>query len=124
MRYIGEVGGAEKLALFAGARALLMPIRWDEPFGMVIVEALACGTPVIAFPEGSTRELVVDGLTGFLVHDEAAMGEAVEKLPRIAPAACRAWVAANCDVGVVAAAYEQVFRRAARRRLDEVAARG
>jgi glycosyltransferase involved in cell wall biosynthesis len=124
VRFIGEVGGADKLALFAGARALLMPIRWDEPFGMVIVEALACGTPVIAFPEGSTRELVVDGLTGFLVHDEAAMGEAVDQLPRIAPAACRAWVAANCDVGVVAAAYEQVFRRAARRRLDEVAARG
>ena len=59
-----------------------MPIRWDEPFGMVMVEALACGTPVIAFPEGAARELVVDGRTGFLVDDERAMAAAVGRLPR------------------------------------------
>ena len=53
VRFAGEVGGAAKRALFAGARALLMPIRWREPFGMVMVEALSCGTPVIAFPEGA-----------------------------------------------------------------------
>ena len=62
--------------------ALLMPIRWDEPFGMVMVEALACGTPVIAFPEGAARELVVDGETGFLVDDERAMADAIGQLPR------------------------------------------
>ena len=77
---MGEVGGSVKRSLFARARGLLMPIRWEEPFGMVMVEAMACGTPVIAFPEGAARELVVDGQTGFLVEDEAAMAAAVSRL--------------------------------------------
>jgi glycosyltransferase involved in cell wall biosynthesis len=113
VRFVGEVGGAAKHALFAGARALLMPIRWEEPFGMVMVEALACGTPVIAFREGAASELVTEGTTGFLVDDEDAMAAAVARLPQIAPAACRAWVAERCDVGVVARAYEQAYREAA-----------
>src|SRR5580693_3355778 len=75
--FIGEIGGSTKQALFARARGLLMPIRWDEPFGMVMLEALASGTPVIAFPEGAARELVVDGKTGFLVADERAMADAI-----------------------------------------------
>ena len=114
VRYVGEVGGSVKRSLFAGARALLMPIRWNEPFGMVIVEALACGTPVIAFRDGAASELVVDGTTGFLVDDEAAMADAIAHVARIAPAACRRWVAAHCEVGVVARAYEQVYRAAIR----------
>ncbi len=81
VRFVGEVGGSVKRSLFAGARALLMPIRWEEPFGMVMVEALACGTPVIAFPEGAARELVLHGQTGFLVEDEQAMGAAVGGFP-------------------------------------------
>jgi glycosyltransferase involved in cell wall biosynthesis len=109
VRFAGEVGGKTKRSLFAGARGLLMPIRWDEPFGMVIVEALACGTPVIAFPEGAARELVVDGKTGFLVDDERAMSEAIGQLPRIGARECRAWVARHCDVEVVAAAYERIY---------------
>jgi glycosyltransferase involved in cell wall biosynthesis len=113
VRFIGEIGGTVKLAAFAGARALLMPIRWEEPFGMVMVEALACGTPVIAFPEGAACELVCDGQTGFLVDDEQAMGAAVGRLPRIAPRDCRAWVAEHCDVDVVAAAYERTYRSVA-----------
>jgi len=117
VRFIGEVGGAVKHALFAGARALLVPIRWEEPFGMVMVEALACGTPVIAFPEGAARELVVDGTTGFLVGDEQAMGAAVANLPAISGRTCRAWVAAHCDVDVVAAAYERTYRSVAGRRV-------
>ena len=73
VRYIGEVG-EEKRDLYAGARALLMPIRWPEPFGLVMTEAMACGTPVIAFPEGSAPELVIDGETGFVVDDEHGDG--------------------------------------------------
>lgn len=115
VRFVGEVGGSVKRSLFAGARALLMPIRWEEPFGMVMVEALACGTPVIAFPEGAARELVLDGLTGFLVEDEQAMGAAVGQLPHIAARDCRAWVAEHCDVDVVAAAYESAYRSVAHR---------
>jgi glycosyltransferase involved in cell wall biosynthesis len=121
VRFVGEVGGTKKRSLFADARALLMPIRWEEPFGMVMLEALACGTPVIAFPEGAARELVLEGKTGFLVDDEAAMGAAVDQLPRIAAAACRTWVAEHCDVGVVARAYEQAYRGVLRTSSDRVA---
>lgn len=112
VQFVGEVAGATKRTLFAHARGLLMPIRWDEPFGMVMVEALACGTPVIAFAEGAARELVLEGRTGFLVADEQAMAAAVGRLPGIAPRDCRAWVTANCDVDVVAGAYEHAYRAA------------
>jgi glycosyltransferase involved in cell wall biosynthesis len=122
VRFVGEIGGSVKLAAFAGARALLMPIRWEEPFGMVMVEALACGTPVIAFAEGAARELVCDGQTGFLVEDEQEMGAAVGRLPRIAPRDCRTWVAEHCDVDVVAAAYEQTYRSVAHARAAEAVA--
>jgi glycosyltransferase involved in cell wall biosynthesis len=121
VRFVGEVGGSLKRSLFAGARALLMPIRWEEPFGMVMVEALACGTPVIAFPEGAARELVLDGQTGFLVEDEQAMGAAVARLPHICARDCRAWVAAHCDVDVVAAAYESAYRSAAHQPAETLA---
>jgi glycosyltransferase involved in cell wall biosynthesis len=110
VRFVGEVGGPAKQSLFACARGLLMPIRWDEPFGMVMVEALACGTPVIAFPEGAAREVVIDGKTGFLVDDERAMADAIGQLPRIDARDCRDWVSRHCDGEVVAAAYERTYR--------------
>jgi glycosyltransferase involved in cell wall biosynthesis len=113
VRFIGEVTGAAKCSAFANARALLMPIRWNEPFGMVMVEALACGTPVIAFPEGAARELVVHGSTGFLVEDESAMAIAIGRSARIKPRVCRAWVNENCHVDVVVAAYERTYRNMA-----------
>ncbi len=110
VRFVGEVTGQAKRTLFARARGLLMPIRWDEPFGMVMIEALACGTPVIAFREGAAREVVVDGKTGFLVDGERAMADAVGQLPRIRARDCRDWVSAHCDAEVVAAAYERAYR--------------
>jgi glycosyltransferase involved in cell wall biosynthesis len=110
VRFVGEVHGSVKRSLFANARGLLMPIRWDEPFGMVMVEALACGTPVIAFPEGAAREVVIDGRTGFLVDDERAMADAIGQLQRIDPRDCRDWVRHHCDAHVVAAAYEDAYR--------------
>jgi glycosyltransferase involved in cell wall biosynthesis len=116
VRFLGEVGGSLKRSVFAGARALLMPISWEEPFGMVMVEALTCGTPVIAFPAGAASELVIDGQTGFLVEDETAMAAAVGRLGSIAVRDCRAWVAEHCDVNIVAGAYESVYRAAARPR--------
>ena len=123
VRFVGEVGGSAKRSLFAHARGLLMPIRWDEPFGMVMVEALACGTPVIAFPEGAARELVIDGKTGFLVDDERAMADAIGQLPRIDARDCRAWVRQHCDVEVVAAAYERTYRSVALHALARALAR-
>lgn len=109
VRYVGEVGGDRKRRLFAEARALLMPIRWDEPFGMVMVEALACGTPVIAFPRGAAPEIVRPGENGCLVEDEDEMAEAVATLGKIDPAACRSSVAERFGVDRVAAGYEEIY---------------
>jgi glycosyltransferase involved in cell wall biosynthesis len=114
VRYIGEVG-EEKRDLYAGARALLMPIRWAEPFGLVMTEAMACGTPVIAFPEGSAPELVIDGETGFVVDHEHAMAEAVGRLDEIDPARCRASMEERFDVTPVAEAYERAYDEVVRR---------
>ena len=108
VRYVGEVGD-EKHGLYAGARALLMPIHWPEPFGLVMAEAMACGTPVIAFPEGSAPELVIDGGTGFLVRDEDEMAAAVGRLREIDPARCRESVRDRFHVAVVAERYERAY---------------
>jgi glycosyltransferase involved in cell wall biosynthesis len=110
IRYIGEVG-EEKRDLYAKARALLMPIRWPEPFGLVMTEAMACGTPVIAFPEGSASEIVLDGETGFVVEDEGKMAAAVGRLGEIDPERCRESARERFDVAAVAEAYEQAYER-------------
>lgn len=112
--YVGEVRGARRKKLFAGAKAFLMPIRWDEPFGMVMVEALACGTPVLAFPEGAASEIVIDGVNGFHVADEQQMAEAVGRLERIDAVRCRHSVARRYDVAVAAEHYEAVYAQAIR----------
>jgi glycosyltransferase involved in cell wall biosynthesis len=122
--FVGEIGGLVKRELFAEARALLMPIRWEEPFGMVMVEALSCGTPVIAFAEGAACELVDHGRTGFLVDDETAMAAAVGQLSEIVAADCRDWVAEHCDIDVVAHAYEQVYASALGTTANQVAVNG
>jgi glycosyltransferase involved in cell wall biosynthesis len=114
IRYIGEVGH-EKGDLYAGASALLMPIRWPEPFGLVMTEAMACGTPVIAFPEGSAPEIVLDGETGFVVEDEQEMATAVGRLGEIDPERCRESARERFDVTSVAEAYEEAYERVASR---------
>jgi glycosyltransferase involved in cell wall biosynthesis len=114
VRFVGEVSGAQKRSLFSRAAGLLMPIRWEEPFGMVMIEALVCGTPVIAFTEGAAPELIVTGKTGFLVEDEAAMAAAIPHLADIAPRDCRAWVVHHCDVEAIVASYERAYRTVAR----------
>ncbi len=87
--YLGEVSHERKLALLAGAAALLFPIRWNEPFGMVMVEAMACGTPVLAFPEGAAPEVVDHGRTGFLCEDDGAMVDALSRLGDLDRRDCR-----------------------------------
>ncbi len=91
--YIGQVGGQAKLDLLAGAVALVNPIRWPEPFGLVMIEALACGTPVLAFAEGAAPEIVDHGRTGFLCTDEADMAQHVARVATLDRRACRASVA-------------------------------
>jgi len=112
--YVGEVGGERRKELFACAKAFLMPISWPEPFGMVMVEALACGTPVIAFPEGAAGEIVIDGENGFHVADARGMAQATRSLEAIDPARCRASVASRYDATIVTEAYEEVYDRAIR----------
>lgn len=81
--YEGPLGDAAKGRLLGGARALLFPIDWPEPFGLVMIEAMACGTPVIAWDKGSVREIVEDGVTGFIVRSEAEALEALTRLDAI-----------------------------------------
>jgi glycosyltransferase involved in cell wall biosynthesis len=81
--FIGEIGEAEKSAFLGGAEALLFPIAWPEPFGLVMIEAMACGTPVVAFGQGAAPEVVDDGVTGFVVHDEDGAVRAVEAAMRL-----------------------------------------
>ena len=90
--FVGEVSHEEKLRLLAGARATLFPIRWNEPFGLVVIESLACGTPVLAFPEGAVPEVVEHARTGFLCRDETDMAEAIAAVDVIDRRECRAAV--------------------------------
>jgi glycosyltransferase involved in cell wall biosynthesis len=109
--YIGEVGGAQKQRLFANAYAFLMPIRWPEPFGLVIVEALAAGTPVLAFAQGAAPEIIEHGKTGFLVDSEDEMVAKVEEAGDIPPERCRQ-AARRWAPDRVAAGYEAVYLEA------------
>jgi glycosyltransferase involved in cell wall biosynthesis len=89
IEFIGEVDHGEKNTLLGGASALLFPIDWPEPFGLVMIEAFACGTPVIGFSCGSVPEIIVDGETGFIVDDIDRAVEAVGKIDQISRARCR-----------------------------------
>ena len=83
VEYIGEINDGEKSEFLSGAIALLVPIDWPEPFGLVMIEAMACGTPVIAFNRGSVPEIVEDGLTGFIVEDQTGAIGAVDRLAQL-----------------------------------------
>jgi glycosyltransferase involved in cell wall biosynthesis len=109
IQYLGEVPHEEKLQLLAGARALLNPIMWAEPFGLVMIEALACGTPVLTFPEGAAPEIVEDGTTGFLCHDVADMAEAITRIDRLDRAACRRAVEGYFSTERMAAEHLALF---------------
>ncbi len=115
IEYVGEVGDAAKSELLRTAAALLVPIRWHEPFGIVFAEALACGTPVITCPLGALPEIVEPGRTGFFIaSDDVAAGvAAVARLHEIDRQACRRAVEKRFSLPVVGAAYEALYRAAA-----------
>jgi glycosyltransferase involved in cell wall biosynthesis len=83
IEYVGEIDDARKSEFLSGAYALIVPIDWPEPFGLVMIEAMACGTPVIAFNRGSVPEVVEDGVTGFIVEDETSAVSAVRRLQQL-----------------------------------------
>jgi glycosyltransferase involved in cell wall biosynthesis len=87
--YLGEMDYEAKKVLLANAEALVNPIQWPEPFGLVMLESLASGTPVVSYPRGAAPEIIEDGVTGFMCHDEAGMVEAFARLDRLDRSACR-----------------------------------
>jgi glycosyltransferase involved in cell wall biosynthesis len=115
VEYIGPAGPDRRGALLGNAYALLHPINFEEPFGLSVVEAMACGTPVVAFSRGSMPEVVSDGETGFLVDSVAGAVAALEGIPGISRQACRRWVERRFSkermVRDYLAVYEQVLRR-------------
>jgi len=114
VRYVGEVDDAAKNRLLGASAALLMPIEWDEPFGIVMAEACACGTPVIGFPRGSVPEVIREGVNGFLAGSVAEASRAVQRLDRIDRDAVRRDCEQRFSCEAIVRAYEDIYREALR----------
>lgn len=119
VQYLGDVGRADKLELLGNAIALVDPIRWDEPFGLCMIEALACGTPVLVTPRGAAPEIVDDGVTGFV---RPTLDELVSFVPRVASLdrrACRAAAECRFSAGRMAEAHIALYDDVINRRIDD-----
>lgn len=114
IEYVGEADLATKCELFGGAVAMLFPIEWEEPFGLVMVESMACGAPVLAFPRGAAPEVVHDGVSGWLCRDVEDMAQRALNLD-ISPESCRGWVAEHFSIERMAADYLHVYEQSLRR---------
>lgn len=110
----GEIGPAEKFALYRDAAATLFTSQWEEPFGLIMPESLACGTPVLALRRGAAPEVIVDGVTGFLADDEDGLVAAVSRLGEIDPRACRDHAAAHFSIPAITDGYLALYERLAR----------
>lgn len=132
VEFVGEIGYADKVRLLSSARALIFPLQWEEPYGLVVAEAQACGTPVLSLRRGAIPELVVDGRTGWLRDHHLQLVDAVDRLPELAPRSCRAHALESLDIDRCVRGYEQVFshvveaasQRSARHRDHVVALNG
>lgn len=107
--YVGEIDAAAKLELLGGAIALLNPIGWPEPFGMAMIEAQACGTPVVGCPQGAAPELVEHGVTGLLSDDDAELAEALRSVQRLDRAACRQRIVEKFSMEHMVQGYVDVY---------------
>jgi glycosyltransferase involved in cell wall biosynthesis len=110
VQYLGPVDDGEKNGLLGGAAALLMPILWEEPFGIVMAEALACGTPVLGFPRGAVPEVIDHGRTGFVCADAADMAAHVGRIGDLSRAACREAAERRFSDTALVDAYEALYR--------------
>jgi glycosyltransferase involved in cell wall biosynthesis len=112
----GSADAVAKRELLARSAALVFPILWDEPFGMVMIEAMACGTPVVALRRGAVPEVVLDGVTGVLCDEAGELPAAITAARLLAPADCRAHVRSRFDVKAMVTGYESLYREALRTR--------
>jgi glycosyltransferase involved in cell wall biosynthesis len=108
-----DVGHDEKVDVLRRAKATLMPMQWPEPFGLVMIESMACGTPVIATPRGAAPEIILDGKTGILAPDIHGMAAAVERLDDLSPADCRDHVVENFSADALVTKTERILERVA-----------
>jgi glycosyltransferase involved in cell wall biosynthesis len=111
IRHVEAMPYAELVATMSRARGFLFPLQWDEPFGMVVAESMAAGTPVLAYPRGSMAELIRDGETGFLARDEDEMVQAIASVEKLDRRRCREWVVKEFSVDRMIDGYEKVYRR-------------
>ncbi len=111
IQFLGEANAEQKRALYARAYCLLMPITWEEPFGLNMIESMACGTPVIAFSRGAAPELIVQGKTGYLVSNVDEMVKAVYLVDKIEPHCCREHVERNFDNPRMIKGYLDAYER-------------
>jgi glycosyltransferase involved in cell wall biosynthesis len=107
--YIDRLPYFQLVAMMSRARGFLFPLQWDEPFGMVVVEAMAAGTPILAYRRGSMPELIKDGETGFLLGDEDEMVEALGSVEKVNRKRCREWVQKNFSIGQMVDGYEKLY---------------
>jgi glycosyltransferase involved in cell wall biosynthesis len=118
--YVGNLSGVRKMTFISQAKALLFPIDWEEPFGMAVIEALACGTPVIAMNRGAMPEIVEHGVTGFLANNEKEFEEYMLRVDEIDPAACRRSIEEKFSSGTMALNYIERYNEVIKRTSSKV----
>jgi glycosyltransferase involved in cell wall biosynthesis len=111
VEFVGEIGNSKKCEFLGNAAALLFPIQWAEPFGLVMIEAMACGTPVIAYPFGSVPEVLLDGVTGFVVRDVEEAVSALIRIDEIDRRACREHFELNFSSDRMAKEYLNIYQK-------------
>lgn len=121
--FVGEIGHSQKDAFLGGAMALLAPVQWPEPFGLVMIEAMACGTPVIGYPRGSVPEVVEDGISGFLVRNVQQATMAVEAVSALSRKGCRDYFECRFSVTRMCNDYLAVYNRLIDRAVNPICVR-
>ncbi len=109
IEFIGEIGHADKNEFLGNAIALLFPVKWPEPFGLVMIESMACGTPTIAFPAGSVPEVIRNGLNGYIAHDADEAVRAVKRIPDLDRSVCRRYFELNFSDQRMAEEYLNIY---------------
>jgi glycosyltransferase involved in cell wall biosynthesis len=113
IRYVERLAYRDLVQTMGNAKAFLFPLQWDEPFGMVVIEAMAAGTPVLAYRRGSMPELIKNGETGYLAENEDVMLDVVKRVETLDRARCRAWVQERFSVDQMVDGYERLYKIAA-----------